>query len=235
MIDPLLGPNAVTSATVMVLVNAVYFNAGWLTAFDKSATQTGTFTRADGLTVQTPMMNSSSTATAYATGSNWQAVELPYSGGTTSLVAILPDAGAYSALEQSVTGAFYQSVTSALSASGNINLTMPSFKIHGPTVSLKAELQALGMTDAFDATVANFTGITSTEPIWIGDVLHQAFVDVDESGTVAAAATAVVTLGAAVSMPSVNITLDHPFFFFIRDIATNTILFAGREGDPTAQ
>ena len=66
-------------------------------------------------------------------------------------------------------------------------------------------------------------------------MLHQAFVDVDESGTVAAAATAVIGEGASVAMPVINITLDHPFFFFIRDVATNTILFAGCEGDPTAQ
>ena len=82
------------------------------------------------------MMNSSSVASTYATGSNWQAVELPYSGGTTSFVAILPNAGAFTAVQQGLTGKFYQSVTSAFTPSGNINLTMPSFKIDGPTVSL---------------------------------------------------------------------------------------------------
>ena len=118
-----------------MIVNAVYFNASWATAFDPGATKTGAFTRADGSTVQAPLMSSGAAATGYAQGSNWQAVELPYSGGTTSMVIVLPNQGAYTAVEQGLGGAFYQSVTSALSGQA-IALTMPKFKIHGATVSL---------------------------------------------------------------------------------------------------
>ena len=138
-IDPLLGPGVITPATEFVIVNAVYFNAGWGTAFDPSQTQTGTFTRADGTTVKTPLMASGQTATAYAKGSNYQAIELPYSGGTTSMVIVLPDAGAYAAVESGLSGKLFDDVTSALSSNYLISLTMPSFTFHGASVSLVPE------------------------------------------------------------------------------------------------
>ncbi len=97
------------------------------------------------------------------------------------------------------------------------------------------ELKGLGMVDAFDSTKADFTAMIPAGGTYIGDVLHQAFVDVDETGTEAAAATGVIGVGLAIETPTVTVTMDHPFFFFIRDVATNTILFVGREGDPTAQ
>jgi serpin B len=233
-IDPLLGPGAVTPDTRFVIVNAVYFNASWQSQFDKSSTRPGTFTRADGSSVQASMMSSSEAATAYAKGSNWQAVELPYAGGTTSMVVVLPDAGALSAVEQGLSGDFYAGVTAALSSSTPVTITMPSFTIHGPTVSLVAQLQALGMKAAFDPGAADFTPMIPAGGTFIGDVLHQAFVSVDETGTEAAAATAVIGVGRGIVSPVVTVTADHPFFFFIRDRATGTILFAGREGDPTS-
>lgn len=237
-IEPLLGPGAVTTDTRFVLVNAVYFNASWATPFATASTRTGTFTRSDGSTVQAPMMFSDGsgddgTATGYAAGSNWQAVELLYSGGTTSMVVVLPDAGAFAAVEQGLSGPFYASVTAALKPSPAVELTLPRFKIHGPTVSLVPELKALGMTTAF-GSAADFTAMIPAGGISITDVLHQAFVDVDESGTEAAAATAVGG-GLSLAVPTVTVDVDRPFFFFIRDVATNTVLFVGREGDPTAE
>lgn len=236
-IDPLLGPDAVTTRTRFVLVNAVYFNASWALPFDTTATKPGTFTRSDGVAVQASMMSSPAggAVTGYAAGSNWQAVELPYSGRTTSMVVVLPDAGAYAAVEQGLSGAFYAGVTAALKPSPEVVLTLPRFKIHGPTVSLVPELKALGMTAAFGPS-ADFTAMIPAGGIAIGDVLHQAFVDVDESGTEAAAATGVMGIALIGSTtPAVTVTVDHPFFFFIRDVATNTVLFVGREGIPTAE
>ena len=234
-IDPLLAPGVITSDTEFVIVNAVYFNAAWAAAFQKSATHTGAFTRPDGSTVQTPLMSSTGVTSAYAKGANWQAVELPYSGDTTSMVIVLPDAGAYAAVEHGLTGPFFTEVTSALAANDDISLTMPSFKIHGPTVSLVHPLEALGMTDAFDPKLASFTPMIAAGGVHIGDVLHQAFVDVDESGTEAAAATAVIGVGLAIGANPVNVVANRAFFFFIRDRATNSVLFVGREADPTAQ
>jgi serpin B len=234
-IDPLLPPDAITSSTEFVIVNAVYFDAAWATQFDKKMTQTGPFTRADGTVVQTPIMSSQQAATKYWKGANYQAVELPYSGDTTSMVIVLPDAGAYAAVESGLSGTFFDTVTTSLAYASEIDLTMPSFKIHGPTVSLVPELKALGMTDAFDAAKADFTSMIPAGAVFIGDVLHQAFVDVDENGTEAAAATAVIGVGTAAPSNPVTMTVDRSFFFFIRDLASNSVLFVGREDDPTAQ
>jgi serpin B len=219
-----------------VIVNAVYFNAAWQSQFQKSFTETGSFTRADGTTVQTPLMSSGSTASAYAKGSNYQAVELPYSGGTTSMIIVLPDVGAYAAVEAGLNTKLLGETISSLGPSSEIDLTMPSFKIHGASVSLVPELEALGMTDAFGAGKADFTSMIPAGGVHISDVVHQAFVDVDESGTEAAAATGVVGVGLSAPVdPPIVMDVDRSFFFFIRDRASNTILFVGREDDPTAQ
>ncbi len=232
-IDPLLGPATVDASTELVIVNAVYFNAGWQVQFEKSATQTGTFTRADGSAVQAPMMFSGEVASSYVKGSNYQAVDLPYSGGTTSMVVVLPDTGAYDAVEKGLTGAFYGEVTQGL-AYAEGTLTMPRFKIHGGSVDLSPELKSLGMSDAFDPSKADFTKMIPAGGAYISFVIHQAFVDVDESGTEAAAATAVGITGSAAPVNPFSVVLNRPYFFFIRDVTTHTVLFVGREGDPTA-
>lgn len=233
-IPQLIGANEITDQTELVIVNAVYFNAAWSTQFDPSMTQTGTFTRADGSTVQAPMMSSGQVATSYAKGTNYQAVDLPYAGSTTSMVVVLPDEGAYSAVEAGLGGAFFESVTQALGFSEG-TLTMPRFKIHGASVELIPQLEALGMTDAFDPSAADFTKMIPAGGVYLSHVIHQAFVDVDEGGTVAAAATAVIGTATAAFSNPFSVTLDRPFFFFIRDLATHTVLFVGRENDPTAE
>jgi serpin B len=242
-IPNLLSPNSVNPETRFVIVNAVYFNASWATPFDATRTAPGTFTREDGSTVQASMMTSNATsdtpgaATGYASGTGWQAVDLPYSGGTTSMVVVLPDEGSFSAVEQQLSPTFYANVLSSLNEQDLVELTLPKFTIHGATVSLVPELKALGMTDAFAPGVADFKAIVPGD-VFIHDVLHQAFVSVDESGTEAAAATAVVGGGLAIATPpppTVTVDVNRPFFFFIRDVASGTVLFVGREGDPTAQ
>jgi serpin B len=147
---------------------------------------------------------------------------------------VLPDEGAFAAVEQGLSGTFFTGVTAALSGQG-VGVTLPRFKIHGPTVSLVPQLKALGMTDAFSPDVADLTAMIPAGGVFISDVLHQAFVDVDESGTEAAAATAVIGVGLAIALPTVSVDVNRAFFFFIRDRATNTVLFVGREGDPTVE
>jgi serpin B len=232
-IEQLLGPGDVNSGTALVIVNAVYFNAAWQTQFVPSATQTGTFTRSDGTTVHAPMMSSSEVATSYFRGSNYQAVDLPYSGNTTSMVVVLPDEGQYAAVEKELTASLYADVIQGLSPAEG-TLTMPRFQIHGASVNLVPALKSLGMTDAFNADKADFTKMIPAGGAYVTFVIHQAFVDVDESGTEAAAATAVGIGTLAASTNTFSVALDRPFFFFIRDLASNTVLFVGRESDPTA-
>ncbi len=109
--------------------------------------------------------------------------------------------------------------------------SMPKFTIPGATVELGAALAALGMVDAFDASKADFSAMVSNQAVYVSHVVHQAYVRVDESGTEAAAATA-TSISFATSAPP-SLTIDRPFFFFIRDIPTNMLLFVGRVMDPT--
>lgn len=226
----LLPPGSITTDTRMVLVNAIYFNAAWSTPFDTNATHTEAFSRLDGVTSTASVMEHEDSY-AYAQGNGWQAVELPYSGDETSMVVVLPDAGKFASVEAALSGDFVTGVFAGLQGQ-NVDVTLPKFSIHGGTISLKSQLQKLGMVDAFDAAAADFSAMSS-EHLWVGDVLHQAFVNVDESGTEAAAATAVTMLGGAANPETVvHFDVNRPFLFFIRDIPTNTVLFVGRVLDP---
>jgi serpin B len=226
----LLPQSSVTSDTRMVLVNAIYFNAAWSTPFDTNSTHAEVFNRLDGATSTSSAIENEGNY-AYAQGSGWQAVELPYSGDQTSMVVVLPDAGKFASVEAGLSGDFVTGVFAGLQGQ-NVDVTLPKFSIHGGTISLKSQLQKLGMVDAFDAAAADFSAMSS-EHLWVGDVLHQAFVNVDESGTEAAAATAVTMLGGAANPDTVvHFDANRPFLFFIRDIPTNTVLFVGRVLDP---
>jgi serpin B len=225
LIPTLLPPQSITSDTEFVIVNAIYFNAGWETPFLAAQTHPGTFTHLDASTVQVPMMNGGLEGN-YAKGTGWQAVELPYAGGQTSMVVVLPDAGQFTTVETALDGAFVGSLFSSLK-DAQIAMTLPKFTVKGSTISLKTELGKLGMTDAFDPNTADFAGIAS-QKVWIGDVLHQAFVSVDENGTQAAAATAVIGVGTAAMSNVVTVDVNRPFFVLIRDIPTSSVLFAGR-------
>ncbi len=229
LIPQLLPSGSLDSSTRFVIVNAIYFNAGWQNPFTASSTQPGAFTHLDGSTAQVPMMNES-LETGYASGSNWQAAELRYAGGQTSMVIVLPQPGQLPRVEQGLDASFLSSVVSSLQPTA-VALTMPKFTIQSATISLATELGKLGMTDAFDQAKANFSAMTQ-QPVFIKDVLHQAYVSVDENGTQAAAATAVIGETLSAVQNSATMTVDRPFFFVIRDIPTGTVLFVGRVLSP---
>jgi serpin B len=161
----------------------------------------------------------------YAKGTGWQAVALPYDGNELSFVAVVPDD--INAFGQGLSGDELTQIATSLSQA-DVALEMPKFTIKGASFSLKTALTSLGMTDAFDPGAADFSGMTQSEKLHISDVIHQAFVSVDEAGTEAAAATAVIAIGNAGSSNVVQLTLDHPFLFFIRDNVTGAIVFLGR-------
>jgi serpin B len=213
----------------LVLVNAVYFNGHWSMSFSPYATTTGTF---HGVSGDTPaQMMRQTDDFAYGQGSGWRAINLPYYGGAV-FTAILPDNLA--AFESSFDAATLASIDSALNST-EVTLTLPKFKIEGATFSLNDALQTLGATTLFIAGKADLSGIsipTKEPPLYVSAALHQAFISVDEKGTEAAAATAVVGLsGSAPGQPEpepVVLTLDKPFVFLIRDTATGAIVFLGR-------
>jgi serpin B len=226
-IPELLAPGVLTPDSRLTLVNAVYLKAPWQTAFSAEATKPGAFTRADGSTVEVPMM-STSALMRHAAGTGWRAVEIPYIGNSLAMTVIVPDDLA--AYEQALTAEQLTSITAAL-AETQVALTLPRFSIE-TKAELADILSALGMPSAFDDR-ADFSGITTAEKLEISNVIHQANVDVDEKGTEAAAATAVVMRALSAPAEPVTVRVDRPFLFALRDVPTGAILFLGRVADPS--
>ncbi|MEO6420031.1 MAG: serpin family protein, partial [Polyangiaceae bacterium] len=228
----LLTPGSLTSDTRFVLVNAVYFKAGWANQFQAESTSAGTFHKLDGSTASVDQM-SETEELSYGSTDTYETVELPYSGGQTSMVVVVPREGQFKTVEAAMTGDMLESTFASLrGAPKNVHLSLPKFTIKGGTISIRESLRALGMTDAFEPGKADFTGI-GNDNLSISDVLHQAFISVDEKGTEAAAATAVIGLGGtAAPMDKTELNVNRPFFVFIRDIPTSTVLFAGRVTSP---
>jgi serpin B len=226
-IPELLMPGVLTTETRLTLVNAIYLKAPWLTPFPADSTKPGSFTRADGSPVDVPMM-ATSAAMRYAAGTGWRAVEIPYIGGSLAMTVIVPDDLA--TFEQALTADQVASITGGL-AETQVSLSFPKFSIE-TKAELADVLAALGMPSAFDDR-ADFSGITTAEKLEISDVIHQANIDVDEKGTEAAAATAVVMRATAMPAEPVTLTVDRPFLFALRDVPTGAILFLGRVADPS--
>jgi serpin B len=234
-----------------VLVNAIYLKAPWTNPFDPGDTKSGSFTRADGSTVKVPMMHlvSSNTGPTFpaATGKGWVAVRLPYVGDELAMTIVVPDnlrtfeAGLSPRLLTQLTQVTWESNGEGLLEDNRVDLTLPKFSLKTAT-DLAGTLQALGMPSAFDPSRADFTGIASPdqtgEPgLYIAKVIHQANIDVDEKGTEAAAATAVVmaTAGPGDQRKPVVIRADQPFLFVLTDTTSGTVLFIGRVADPSTR
>jgi serpin B len=223
-IKDLIPPALIDSRTRLVLTNAIYFNVAWQYAFDENATKQGAFHLLGGGEVSVPMMKQKEFL-AYTEGDGYQAVELPYDGRQLSMIILLPQAGQFGTFEESLDAQRVDDILKNLESS-QVTLTMPRFEFES-SFSFKDSLVAMGMTDAFSGN-ADFSGMTGSRDLFILDVVHKAFVSVDEAGTEAAAATGVV-------MPClpVEVTVNRPFVFLIRDIPTNAILFVGRVVNPS--
>ena len=226
-IKDLLPQGAVDALTRLVLTNAIYFNAAWADAFEAAQTQDGPFYLLDGSEVSVPLMRQTS-GFGYAEGEGYQAVELPYDGRELAMVVLLPRAGDFERFESALDAGRVEQIVGSLEHQ-QVRLAMPRFEFESG-FSLKEALAALGMADAFSEQ-ADFSGMTGQRDLFISEVVHKAFVSVDEKGTEAAAATAVIMkLTAAVEEP-VEVTMDRPFVFLIRDLETGAILFVGRVVD----
>jgi len=229
-IEDLIPQGAIDALTRLVLTNAIYFNAAWEHPFDEKMTADGPFYLLDGEQITVPMMKQTESF-SYAEGEGYQAVELRYDGGELSMVILLPEAGNFEPFEEGLQSQQISDIISGLQPT-EVALTMPKFEFDSE-FSLKDTLAGMGMPVAFSSS-ADFSGMTGYRDLWISAVLHKAFVAVDEAGTEAAAATAVIMKLTAVPEPPVEVTLDRPFIFLIRDIETGTILFIGRLVDPAA-
>jgi len=231
-IPELLGPGMPPSSSRLVLTNAVYFNAAWYLPFDASDTASAPFTLSDGETIEVPMMNQT-TRLAYAEVDAVRVLELEYANSTMAMTILLPEEGGLDAFIATLTAERFAELVAGLT-SELITLRLPTFSYEAGFL-LADPLARMGMTTPFRGGVADFSGMAGTQELFIGEVVHKAFVDVDEAGTEAAAATAVIMVGTAApsEQPTpIPFVVDRPFVFVIRDQGTCTVLFIGKVMDP---
>jgi len=217
--------------TRLVLTNAIYFKGNWDRQFKKAATQPGPFTTADGKKIEVPMMNQTEEF-KYAETETFQGLELPYVDNELSMVVLLPKKiDGLGDFEKTLTaenlsqwlGKFHKR---------KVIVSVPKFTMTSQ-FSLASVLKSMGMTDAFTPDAADFSGMNDRRDLFISAVIHKAYVEVNEEGTEAAAATGVV-VGVTSAMPTQPpvFRADHPFLFLIRDNRTASILFIGRVMNP---
>jgi serpin B len=236
-IKDIIPPNVVDANTRLVLVNAIYFKNAWMLPFQPEATQDAPFNLLDTTTVTVPMMTQQAQF-GYLRQDNYQVVSLPYNGGSLSMLLILPDEGQIGGVEQKLTPELLSEFNATNMPSTLMNLYLPRFTFEY-NLTLSGMLQEMGMTDAFDPAKADFSGmaeIDQAQNLYLTAALHKAFIAVDEAGTEAAAATAIMAgvTSAPVDQP-IEVRFDRPFVFAIRDDVTGTILFMGRLMNPAAE
>ncbi len=230
-IKDLLPPGSINKTTRLVLTNAIYFKAQWLTPFREKDTQDGDFHLANGETVTVPLMKQAEYF-RYAAEPDVKVVELLYVGEALAMDLIVPEPGKFADFERDWTADRLKSLLGGLKRT-RVYLKMPKFK-HTTECPLKGVLSSLGMRLAF-TDQADFSGMTGTRELCIDDVYHKAFVAVDETGTEAAAATGVVDQVTSLPPKPVELTIDRPFIFLIRDLESGAVLFMGYIGDPRGQ
>jgi serpin B len=223
-IPQLIPEGVLNDLTRLVLVNALYLKAPWALPFEKSLTRDGDFHLDDGATVSVPMMRTSEAITGFA-GDGWRGARLIYAGGELAMTLVLPDGD----LDALVSNGGLAGILDT-APGGPVDLTMPKWEFRAPS-PLKGALTAMGMPTAFTAA-ADLTGMNPELDLHVQDALHEVFIAVDENGTEAAAATAVVVGLESAPMPGEPLVLDRPFLFVIHDVEHGTPLFVGRVSDP---
>ena len=241
-IKDLIPAGALDKETRLVLTNAIYFLGDWQQPFNKDRTKPAAFHATAGAAKDVPTMNQTEHF-RFAAADGVKLLEMPYEGGEVAMTLVLPDAPAgLDAVEKQLSSDLLTKWVGALQFD-RVVVALPKFEINpAASLSLGDTLQALGMPLAFDRSKADFTGIANppnpADRLFISKVFHKAFVKLDEKGTEAAAATAVVmarTGAAAPSKPPSEFKADHPFLFFLRHVKSGAILFMGRVSDPGAK
>ncbi|MGY6588423.1 MAG: serpin family protein [Wenzhouxiangella sp.] len=237
-IEDLLPDGVLNEDTRLVLVNAIYFLASWQDAFEAELTRDQAFRPLNGQPVDVPMMQRTARFPAYL-GEDSVAVAIPYLGGQVSLLAMMPadDDADFGRWQAGLDAQAFDAIVAGLDER-QVALDFPRFSAEGG-FQLADLLQSMGMTDAFSRIEANFERMTGVGPgvmgrsLYIDEVFHQTFIELDEAGTEAAAATAVVMMrltAMPVEEDPVTIRFDRPFVYAIYDHPTGSILFLGRQG-----
>ncbi len=230
-IPEILAEGVIDELTRLVLVNAIYLKAPWEEPFDTSSTAKRPFRTDDGQTVQADTMSLGLSSSGYARGDDWEAVRILYAGSALAMTVVLPAEGRLDQVSAAVADGRLPEILAANKPT-MVQLSLPKWEFR-TQAALADVLKAMGMPTAFDPNAADFSGMTEQEQLFISAVAHEAFIAVDEEGTEAAAATAVVM--GTTSMPQYQeVVVDRPFLFVIHDVEQGAPLFLGRVSDPTA-
>jgi serpin B len=230
----LIPPGVLNEMTRLVLTNAIYFKGFWDKQFDKKETKEEDFRTSPGNTVKVQMMSLTGEEAEfnYTETERLQILELPYEGEELSMLILLPKGDDLNALEESLNTENLSEWRNRL-IEQRVEVYIPKFKFE-TKYFMAEDLKGMGMPTAFSMN-ADFSGMTGKKDLFISQVIHQAFVEVNEEGTEAAAATAVVWKGLSVRPKSIKIfKADHPFIFVIQEKETGDILFLGRVTNPTS-
>lgn len=224
----LIPDGAISVATRLVLTNAIYFKAAWNLPFEERATYDADFRLLDGSAVAVPTMHGGGWY-ATSTGDGYRSVELPYDGELVSMIVVVPDEGRFAEVEAALSPALLTDIDTH-TYGAELVLALPKFE-YSSSFALKPVLEPL-MPSAFDGARADFSGMLGRRELFISAVVHKTFIAVDEEGTEAAAATAVIMNGTTSEPSPVPFPIDRPFLYLIRDVPTGAVLFVGRVVDP---
>jgi serpin B len=226
-ITDLIPAGVLDAMTRLVLVNAIYLKAPWEKPFEPEMTKPGPF---DGGRLTVPMMTGSEVPATHREGDGWQAATLAYAGGSVAMTIVLPDEGRLGDVEASLRGDGLLAYLAGGKATA-LQVTMPKWTTRSD-LGLADALTVLGMPTAFDSIKADFSAMTAQEQLYISAVLHQGYIAVDEEGTEAAAATAVVMSTTSAQIVD-SFVVNRPFLYVVHDTAHGTPLFVGRVIDPS--
>jgi serpin B len=230
-IRDLVPVGGIDAMTRLVLVNAIYFYGTWVHQFNAASTRPGPFHLLDGQSREVPLMEQTDEF-HYGEGDGWRAARLPYRGRASMLV-VVPDGGRFAEVEARFGRDLLAEVREVLELR-RLHLVLPRFELTC-ALELGEALRALGMVDLFDLMRADLTGMTAVRELFVSEVFHKAFVAVDERGTEAAAATAVVIQRTSLRIvPPAELIVDRPFLLAIEHQPSGAMLFLGRVFDPTA-
>lgn len=221
----------ISAEEIMFLINAIYFNGKWQIQFEKPQTQDGSFTLVSGSTVNVPLMKIKEKF-GYSEQAGYEALKMPYGRGKFGMVILLPDVGKTpDQIMAKMTPSEWETLNASLTANTKIDVWLPRFKFTWES-DLKEILSSLGMAVAFSESQANFSKINSNEQLFITKVKHKTFIDVNEEGTEAAAATSVGIGMTSFGPGGPEFHAVRPFLFFITEEDTGAILFAGKVENP---
>jgi serine protease inhibitor len=232
-IKDLIGPGMLNALSQLVLVNAIYFKGHWTAQFSTNATVNAPFHASGARDIQVRMMGLSGKEFKYAEPEGLQLLELPYADGALSMVVLLPRENDGLAKLEVLLSTAKLNEWLHLAQRQKVNVFLPRFKLE-TSFRLDPTLSAMGMAGAFGRN-SDFSGMDGARDLYLSAVVHKAFVDVNEEGTEAAAATgAVMAMRAMRPKPIPIFRADHPFVFLIRENASGSILFLGRLAEPAA-